>query len=523
MKKTALILCAALLALVSCNKQLEAPEEGVNASPAQITFKLDATHPDGGATKAVKTAWETGDVIFVFFSGQAAPSYLELKWDGTTWDSTPKNSLALAESESGTMTAVFLPFGKDLTVGDDGSGNYIFSEPQISYYLTGTLSYTVTGGEVSGTFDMQIPTGYVQFFLDDASADPATEIELREPNLTPQGIAFIAADGTITHLTFAHGAPLPGYVYDKEVKASGESKGWLFSGILASGARNFTTDYHFTLVSGGWQGDYYGKAFTSQLFYENPTKGRALKLPALSTWTAITDYKPIDLGCDVTVDGVTKRIYWCSRNLGAGKDLPEADTDDARHATWGDYYAWGEKSPYYKAGYAYETPGTQWITGKTGYNWASYPMYDGYRFSKYTADKNAYAIGNTADGLSQLELIDDAARANLPGTLWRMPTVEEWETLIGDKSNWAWDATKLGRTVTVKGGTAWSDPTIFLPAAGYWFDNEIINNGSSCSYWSSSLNTEDPRDGFREIITNSSFNRSRGQRFTGQPVRPVTE
>ena len=114
--------------------------------------------------------------------------------------------------------------------------------------MTSPLDYTVTDGTVAGNFDMQIQEGYVQFFIDKADAAAGDVIELRNKHLTPQGIASIAADGTISHTTSATGAPLPGYVY---------GGGYLFSGILAEGARNVSTDYHFTLVAGGWNGCYY--------------------------------------------------------------------------------------------------------------------------------------------------------------------------------------------------------------------------------------------------------------------------
>ena len=61
------------LALVACNKldfDITSPED---ATPIQITFNLSATHPDGAATKAVKTGWENEDVIFVFFNNVPAP------------------------------------------------------------------------------------------------------------------------------------------------------------------------------------------------------------------------------------------------------------------------------------------------------------------------------------------------------------------------------------------------------------------------------------------------------------------
>ena len=118
MKKSVLILCAAVLALMSCNKELT-PNEVKQGGPIDVVFNLSATHPDGADTKAVKPAWETGDVVFVFFSEQTAPAYLELKYDGTKWVNTPKD-LSFKTGETGNMTAVYLPFGSGATVVDDG-------------------------------------------------------------------------------------------------------------------------------------------------------------------------------------------------------------------------------------------------------------------------------------------------------------------------------------------------------------------------------------------------------------------
>ena len=215
MKKTMIILMAIAFSFVSCNKEILDNTLDVNeASQTNIIFELTANHPDGAATKAVKTGWENDDVIYVFFNNVAAPKYLKMIYDGTQWTNTQMNgaseeSLGLAENATGTMRAVYLPFGNALTVGSAGTA-FTFSETTYSYYLTATLAYTVTDGKVSGAFDMAIPDGYVQFFLDDADASFSTEIELREPHLTPQGIASITADGTITHTTVASGAPLKG-------------------------------------------------------------------------------------------------------------------------------------------------------------------------------------------------------------------------------------------------------------------------------------------------------------------------
>ena len=112
MKKIVLILCAAALALVSCNKQpMDVASAEAIDTPTDVVFNLSATHPDGAATKAVKSGWEEDDLVYVFFSEQAVPAYLALTYNGSTWESAAKNGLALTEGETGTMTAVFLPFG----------------------------------------------------------------------------------------------------------------------------------------------------------------------------------------------------------------------------------------------------------------------------------------------------------------------------------------------------------------------------------------------------------------------------
>ena len=60
MKKAFLMVCAALVAFAACNKQAEE----ISAEKNQVVFHLDARHPEDAdaATKAVKTAWEAGDV-----------------------------------------------------------------------------------------------------------------------------------------------------------------------------------------------------------------------------------------------------------------------------------------------------------------------------------------------------------------------------------------------------------------------------------------------------------------------------
>lgn len=292
MKKYLILMLAVAAALVSCGKDTLALET-VQATP--ITFNLSANHPD--ATKAVKSGWESGDAIFVFFTGAAAPKHLKMTYDGTSWTSAEYNAatqtagaLGLKNGDTGTMRAVFLPFGSDVTVSADGT-SFTFSETYYAYYLTATLSYTVTDNAVSGAFNMVIPDGYVQFFVEDAAAIDGG-YTLGTDAVIPTGVASIAADGTITETSNkTAGDDMTGYAY---------SGGYLFSGKLNTGYRSYRWNgtekveanaYYFAKkkVADNTRADYFvsGKTLTShsavklpandnvyEVKYDTPNKGK---------------------------------------------------------------------------------------------------------------------------------------------------------------------------------------------------------------------------------------------------------
>ncbi len=91
MKKIFALALAALAALVSCQKESNSPEPQPQAQP-KIVFELTANYSgDAPATKAIKTGWEAGDVIFVFFEGVEAPKHLQMRYDGTAWTTVEMN------------------------------------------------------------------------------------------------------------------------------------------------------------------------------------------------------------------------------------------------------------------------------------------------------------------------------------------------------------------------------------------------------------------------------------------------
>ena len=322
MKKYLILMLAAAAALVSCGKETLALET-VQATP--ITFNLSANHPD--ATKAVKSGWESGDAIFVFFTGAAAPKHLKMTYDGTSWTSAEYNAatqtagaLGLKNGDTGTMCAVFLPFGSDATVSADGT-SFKFSTTYYAYYLTATLPYTVTDNAVSGAFNMVIPEGYVQFFVEDASATDGG-YTLGTDAVIPVGVASIDKDGNVVETSDkVAGNDMTGYAY---------SEGYLFSGKL-NGSYTYG-GYYFakTKTADNSRADYFvsGKTLASHSAVKLPANDNVYTSTVNSTgkWIpvgsgiTVTLYKIQDAGTAWESMGPLDKWYTCNY----GQSVPEA-------------------------------------------------------------------------------------------------------------------------------------------------------------------------------------------------------
>lgn len=168
-------------------------------------------------------------------------------------------------------------------------------------------------------------------------------------------------------------------------------------------------------------------------------------------------------------------VKWATCNVGA--DSPE---------DYGDYFAWGETEP------------------KSTYYWDTYKWCQGSRYTmtKYCDDSDY----GTVDNKAQLDLSDDAARANWGGS-WRMPTHDELTELI-EGCSWTW-ITQNG----VKGyKVSRNGNSIFLPAAGSYGE-----------YWSSSLYTDYPYWFYARYVffDSACVGWNYDSRCDGRSVRPV--
>ena len=189
-------------------------------------------------------------------------------------------------------------------------------------------------------------------------------------------------------------------------------------------------------------------------------------------------YTWVDLGLSVK---------WATCNVGATK--PEE---------YGDYFAWGETEP--KSTYDVST-----------YKWCNGTTY--YTLTKYC---NNSSIG-IVDNKTQLELSDDAARANWGGS-WRMPTKAELDELR-NQCTWTW-TTQYGvngyKVKSKKNGSS-----IFLPAAGSRGESSFSGAGSYGQYRSSSLDTGYPYYAYLLCFGSGYVDWYDHDRYGGCTVRPV--
>ena len=181
-------------------------------------------------------------------------------------------------------------------------------------------------------------------------------------------------------------------------------------------------------------------------------------------------------------------VKWATCNVGATK--PEE---------YGDYFAWGETQP------------------KSTYNWSTYKYWNSSSgLTKYCTD----SILGTVDNKTQLELSDDAARANWGG-IWRMPTMAE-QAELRNNCTWTWTTQNgvNGYKVTSKS----NGNSIFLPAAGYRDDSSLSNAGSTGAFWSSSLPyTDNPNIACILGFNTGDIPFIDNNRHAGFSVRPVCQ
>ena len=495
MKKTTAILCASLALFAACTKtalpEPPAPEFPVEETTADEELKLNLTITradglggDAPDTKAIKTGWETGDVIMVFFKTDVH-KYLELKYDGVNWIDSCKNGLTgdeIANASPRKLRAIHLPHNQ-----------FVRPEPGItSYNMLSYYDYFLESGIVDYTYDtargltatlrMAAPeyTGIYAGKLIDFQVtgfDPSRTYYLNMKYLRKLFVSGV----THSALELWYGA----YDLDRERLIPGRKDGdaMHFTGLLDQSAVGEPVTFDFTIL------DQKNKiAYTRSVGPKTVNGNLSVNLGDISDeskWKA-TPYE--DMGID-NEEG--KRMYWALRNLGA--------TADSGINSFGLFYAWGTTTGYPVkdiGGGIYETE----------HEISAPPFID------WVLDEN-----------NKLKPAYDAAYANLGGA-WRIPTGDEWKRL--------WDNTKHPLTSeslarqsrqVVSKISGYTDHGFYLPQPGYVYGTRLeCNDAGHVWYWSSDYYTE--MAGYaiswtqRGTATAEHYSMYVGR---GTPIRPV--
>lgn len=458
MKKILFALIALALAF-SCTKEPVPAVESIE----DIDFKIDINYPETEeGTRAVKTGWESGDQVMVFFNNVrvaagAKPKFMRFTYSSNgTWTTSYVGGLSLSDFAAGgdtsTMTAVYFPF-EDITVKADTDTTYSFTGPDgrpvFTYFMYALNSrYTYSSGSVFGTLNMINPEGMVQFCFKNTTLKSRSRLAVKY--VQPRALTGMAQRGALKSKLKSSFLPMKGYKYGNDV---------VFTGHLSTSARGVKKNY--TLYH------YYGTESIERWTFNGKTMNSHDAI-AITTAPASTVTNRVDMG--ITVNG--KKVYWSNYNVGAANDY------DA-----GYYFSYAE------------------IYTKSNFN-ASSQLYPNY--------------GNIDPDSGH-----DAARENMGGT-WRLPTDEEWLALrdgcnMEFKANYN-DSGVDGILFTSKT----TSNSIFIPRVGYYNGTQI--ESGIFSYLSSTKSNTNLFTSIyckSDIPTVESVWRMNYNQQFGYPVRPV--
>lgn len=448
--KGAVLFCALLVAsaivVSSCSKD-EKVSKQEDEIELRFDIKVNGSFSNAG-TKLVKTDWEVGDKIYLFFNVTTPTSYsagylttenhvILTRNSSNKWDaSTPsgKDEVRNRIGAAGKMYALYFPYG-NVTISsrfqpsglpNQAVGNNYF----YAFYLTNDSDgedYTVTTtGNVStltGTLNMSIPDGFVYFYIDAVDDGHGGKLfnEDGKYRLYVEGIkpaALTSWDAGFATLELGEHQPMWGYKYGGGIAFAGKmDDSW-----------NAAADHQFIFFSDG-----------------DPALTKTFNSDPANPVTSMVSHKSIKLKAPMTSSGIAN---------GWTRLVPVADVPtytDIHGIKWAD-----------------------WNLGCTGLNDASYAS--GFRWSDILPDASGTMYNIGAVSLTGSYVMLDAARALL-GSDWRMPSMPEIVDLVNN-SNYSYQSSgEVSAGSFTKGGIVFTDKTNA--------DHKIIfrTNGSSTGYY----------------------------------------
>ena len=460
----------------SCMKEEPAPVE-----TREFQVNIDVINESSPETKAVKTDWEVGDKIFIFFKVETQPysafssytgflnqtMYVTITWDGTKWNGTHSWTVSGDYQKlgtAGTMYAVFFPFGgvtRESSLGDydflgSGHTNGVFNgQPVYSFYLVDevgspyTMNYAVNDDQfatLTGTLHMKLPDNFVYFFIDKQGNDFAQneKYRLSVEGVKPATIKGWEGENIFSKNELGAGKPMWGYRY---------GDGIAFAGILDDSWAT-AADHKLILFSDG-----------------EPAITKTMVGVTLDSHDSVNLTNPLDSGNGWT-PAMTAPSFRTMGNLRWGDwNLGASNLDE-----FGTTFSWGEIVPY---------PGAR---------------DDRYATHNLTGD---YAIF-------------DVARAYL-GADWRMATDEEMVALENGSTLSAPSSGDVSSGHFSRQGLVFEDNT--TPQHSILFQSQ--DNGSEGSYWTSTSTASSNAYRFWTYFSTKHLARTTSEITNSSAIRPI--
>ena len=497
MKKAFVLFCA-LLAFAACNidlPELNTPVVDDNQE-IKVNIKITRTEIEGSTKATIKTAWADGDNIFLFFQGVSSPKCLQMTYNlsDDTWTTTRKNSLVLSDiPESGTMTAIYLPYGKYYTYvaasgtgftlrdgyGKDYSGHFYLcvNTPynKVGETINGSINLTVAGPDNSNDrlvhFDV---TGYTT----------GRSYNMYQDYMKPISLTKITAEGAIEKTIGEAGEAIRSFT-------DGVNSILSFSGVLDETAVGKEKEYWFSIRDNSVGTLYYRNA-GNRTISANKYIGLGKLAGDGHVWTeaspgsfSVSDTKQVTIArSNLSYLGATgegkpwqlMKFPWSTIEKN-GMFEPASDkdfslfgwatsgwdhselTEDTKVTSWINYLPWSYSMTDLSATY----PNNKYGYGPEGDINNAYPNGD-WGYYNTTNGRHIYQYGGNSA---------------LDGT-WRTLTVKEWRHLLANRPN---GTTYTARTCdhifakAVVGDMAGLIifPDIFSVPAGIVIKNENIN------------------------------------------------
>lgn len=470
MKKT-LLFAVTILALFACSKESSVNEEGpIDAS--KIVFDIKVENAD--VTKGVKTAWQNGDVVYVFFEDNTT-QYVKMVYnsDDPSWEYTDKDDYNdytdLTLTASGKkVSAVYIPGFVCSEAPTYDSENGIWSFGTVGgYYQTALSDYTVTSTAdvttLSANLSLAAPDNMIQVFFPlavsiDMPLAIGQEYVLNMTNVIPFEFYGIAPGGDASCGNTEVGFPMTGY----NGPVGGES-GYYFWGVLSNAAAG-SIDYQFQLVKRDKAKKYAISSISKTVTYKNLTGATA-----------------IQINSGYTVNGNFVSMGYAGGPLWATGNLDKTNSKIVDPLEAGEYFRYGKITPY--------------SSSEEDYAGTENPL--------STSADVAYSVNDT----------------------WRIPTEDQFDDLIDsnntDGGEWKADWTNIGS----KGGRLFTSKvngiSLFFASVGYYDDGDpdlvLVNN--DCYYWSST--PSGPHQAYELNFNDEGIITYIDSRSNGNLVRPV--